>query len=596
MLSLIKKELKVLFSKKTSLVILILYPIILLTLLGIGFDKQNVSLDVGIAGMNNFDSNLVNSGFNAFGVNPISIDSNSSLTKAFLISPIYIIFKPLELGTYSASIFYENLDFFVGQGGLQLSENSLLYLSNKITFEKINYILDQINDLRDLLISQKEKLIEYEVMLDETSNQLIDINNKLSDINFIDLNNTLENKKIDLTEISGKLNNLEDDKNLLLNVYETNKELIKTIDNLYFSLNNFNVNASNFKKDLIVLSILLPQLDALGLDYNVDVNSLITDLNVFTSDYDDLLNQLKDVNTTIHTSNNGLESFILDFNSTFELIKYNVEDTNILIYDLQEKLAVMEIDFNYAQTMLKDSLIKQELIKQDLNSSITILDSLILDLAPENFDAEAISNPIKIDKKSSYEFLTSRDIALIFGMVLVLLFNSILLVSVAGVKDKTQGIDVREKLSSRNRFWFLFGRFLAQSLVGLITAIIMLIFVIFVFNFPILNFGFVLLYLLLSIFAFVAIGLFISIFVDNESIAILISLLIAMPMLFLSGLILPTYFMPEFLSIFANILPLTLAKNAILHSLVGKDSLIYLIGLLIYIFVFLGLVYLFRKR
>ncbi len=599
MWNIIKKELKVLFSKKISIVILVLYPLILLTLLGIGFDKQGINFKVGVSNVEGFDNNLLVQGFETFNVSPIFYDYDENkfnFSSAFLNSPIFIAFKPLEFGVYSTKIFYENLDFFVSQGGVQLSENALLYMSNKITYEKIEIILLKINDLRTLLISQKEKLIEYNGLLDNTSKQLLDINSRLSDVNFIDLNNTLETKKIDLEEISTKLNDLEDDKNLLLSVYETNKDLIQTIDNIYFSLNNFNLNLSKFEKDLLLLSLIYPQLETLGLDLNIDVNSLISDLNLFTTDYSELLNQLKDVNVNIHTSNKGLVSFITDFNSTFELIKYNVDDTNILIYDLQNRLGIMQIDFNYAQTMLQDSLIKQDQIKSDLNSSIILLDSLIEELNPEKFDANAIASPIRIDSESRYEFLRPKDIAIIFGIVLVLLFNAILLVSMAGVKDKSQSIDVREKLSPKNRFYFFLGRFFAQSIVGLLTGIVMLIFAILVFGFPIFNLHFVLLFLILAIFAFVSIGLFISQFVESESIAILLSLLIVMPMLFLSGLILPTYFMPNFLAIFANILPLTLAKNALLYAIVGKNALIYILGLLAYIIVFLTLVYVFRKR
>jgi len=102
--------------------------------------------------------------------------------------------------------------------------------------------------------------------------------------------------------------------------------------------------------------------------------------------------------------------------------------------------------------------------------------------------------------------------------------------------------------------------------------------------------------LILSIFAFVAIGLFISVFVDSESIAILLSLLIVMPMLFLSGLILPTYFMPSALSSIANVLPLTLGKNALINAIVGKSALVPGLILLGYTIVFLALVYVFRKR
>ena len=599
MWNIIKKELKVLFSKKISIVILVLYPLILLTLLGIGFDKQGINFKVGVSNVEGFDNNLLVQGFETFNVSPIFYDYDENkfnFSSAFLNSPIFIAFKPLEFGVYSTKIFYENLDFFVSQGGVQLSENALLYMSNKITYEKIEIILLKITDLRTLLISQKEKLIEYNGLLDNTSKQLLDINSRLSDVNFIDLNNTLENKKVDLEEISTKLNDLEDDKNLLLSVYETNKDLIQTIDNIYFSLNNFNLNLSKFEKDLLLLSLIYPQLEALGLDLNIDVNSLISDLNLFTTDYSELLNQLKDVNVNIHTSNKGLVSFITDFNSTFELIKYNVDDTNILIYDLQNRLGIMQIDFNYAQTMLQDSLIKQDQIKSDLNSSIILLDSLIEELNPEKFDANAIASPIRIESESRYEFLRPKDIAIIFGIVLVLLFNAILLVSMAGVKDKSQSIDVREKLSPKNRFYFFLGRFFAQSIVGLLTGIVMILFAILVFGFPIFNLHIVILFLILAIFAFVSIGLLISQFVESESIAILLSLLIVMPMLFLSGLILPTYFMPNFLAIFANILPLTLAKNALLYAIVGKNALIYILGLLAYVIVFLSLVYVFRKR
>lgn len=599
MWNIIKKELKVLFSKKISIVILVLYPLILLTLLGIGFDKQGINFKVGVSNVEGFDNNLLTQGFDAFNVSPVfyNYDENKfNFDSAFLSSPVFIAFKPLEFGVYSVKIYYENLDFFVSQGGVQLSENALLYMSNKITYDKIEAILLKINDLRDLLISQKEKLTEYNVLLSNTSEQLLDINSRLADVNFIDLNNTLESKKIDLEEISLKLNDLEDDKNLLLSVYETNKELIETIDKIYFSMNNFNLNLSKFEKDLLLLSLIYPQLESLGVDLNLDVNSLISDLNIFTTDYSELLGQLKDANVNIHTSNKGLVSFITDFNSTFELIQYNVEDTNTLIYDLQDRLGIMQIDFNYAQTMLQDSLIKQEQIKNDLNSSIILLDSLIEELDPNKFDANAIASPIRIDSESKYEFLRPKDIAIIFGVVLVLLFNAILLVSMAGVKDKSQSIDVREKLSPKNRFLFFLGRFFAQSIVGLLTGILMLIFAILVFGFPMFNLHFVILFLILSIFAFVSIGLFISQFVESESIAILLSLLIVMPMLFLSGLILPTYFMPEFLSIFANILPLTLAKNALLYAIVGKTALVYILGLLAYVIVFLSLVYVFRKR
>ena len=71
MWNIIKKELKVLFSKKISIVILVLYPIILLTLLGIGFDKQGINFKVGVSNVEGFDSDLLIKGFETFNVTPI---------------------------------------------------------------------------------------------------------------------------------------------------------------------------------------------------------------------------------------------------------------------------------------------------------------------------------------------------------------------------------------------------------------------------------------------------------------------------------------------------------------------------------------------
>ena len=119
MWNIIKKELKVLFSKKISIVILVLYPIILLTLLGIGFDKQGINFKVGVSNVEGFDSDLLIKGFETFNVTPIfyNFDTNSfDFNPSFLSSPVFIAFKPLELGVYSVKIYYENLDFFVSQG------------------------------------------------------------------------------------------------------------------------------------------------------------------------------------------------------------------------------------------------------------------------------------------------------------------------------------------------------------------------------------------------------------------------------------------------------------------------------------------------
>jgi len=496
MLSVIWKELKVLFSKPISIIILLVYPLLLVYLLGIGFSGHNISLDVGLSVQdNNLDKNLLTNSFNGFGVRPIftNFDINnptSYLQNAFLYSPIFVTMYPLNLGTYATKIYYEDLDFFVGKSGTQLTENAIMSLANQISLKKITVMTDQIKALREILLEQKTKLENYSLMLDDTNKELTGIKEKLNTVNFSEIRKTLSDKQNDLNDISYKLDDLKQDKQTLETAYLANKQLVDTLDSMYGYFSALNVDMNTLQNQSLALSLLLLQLQNNNIDLNnFDINSFTGSLNLVNNDLSNIVATINDANTKAAQSTLGLGQFVEDFNSTFALVTNDVNDTNQLLINLSEKINEVESDFNYVNSVVNSSLEKQANIKQDLNTSIAMLDSLVLQLSPEKFDPEPIANPIKLEKESMYSFFKSKDIAVIFGIVLVLLFNAILLVSMSGVKDKTQGIDVREKLSPKNRMYFFLGRFFSQSIVGLLTAIIMIIFAVIVFGFPLMHIG-----------------------------------------------------------------------------------------------------------
>ena len=68
--------------------------------------------------------------------------------------------------------------------------------------------------------------------------------------------------------------------------------MIETIDRIYFSMNNFSLNLNEFEKDFVIVIFDYPQIKSF-VDLDLDVNSLIADLNTFTSDYSELLGQLR---------------------------------------------------------------------------------------------------------------------------------------------------------------------------------------------------------------------------------------------------------------------------------------------------------------
>lgn len=68
--------------------------------------------------------------------------------------------------------------------------------------------------------------------------------------------------------------------------------------------------------------------------------------------------------------------------------------------------------------------------------------------------------------------------------------------------------------------------------------------------------------------AFICLGLLIASLVKNQSTAILTSLLVIVPMLFLSGIVLPLEFMEGTMQLFSSILPMTIANNLLIGLII----------------------------
>jgi ABC-2 type transport system permease protein len=80
-----------------------------------------------------------------------------------------------------------------------------------------------------------------------------------------------------------------------------------------------------------------------------------------------------------------------------------------------------------------------------------------------------------------------------------------------------------------------------------------------------------------SSIAFISIGLFITNFMDTQATAVLSSLLVIIPLLFLGGIIFPKEFMPSLIAEFAKLLPLYIT-NELLIAVMTKGASILLLA------------------
>jgi len=181
----------------------------------------------------------------------------------------------------------------------------------------------------------------------------------------------------------------------------------------------------------------------------------------------------------------------------------------------------------------------------------------------------------------------------------VLVLTCLLLSSIIVIIERNQNVSLRLALSPTNKFTLFSGKVIGQLIIALIEAAIIFLVAYFAFNLQILNsWGELLLATLLIAAAFIGIGLLISALTKNQSTAILSSLLIIVPMLFLSGIILPVEFMEPFMQVISGLMPLTVANNLLVGIIIKGSLLVEMVkevAILLGIFVVISLIILFKK-
>ena len=152
---------------------------------------------------------------------------------------------------------------------------------------------------------------------------------------------------------------------------------------------------------------------------------------------------------------------------------------------------------------------------------------------------------------------------LISGLVsLVVLFGSTSIEAVAVVMEKTNSTLERLLAAPVSVFYLLLGKALAGFMLGPLTAIIVLVPVTIISGSSVANPLAVFFAIVVSSFAFAALGILVSVYAKWIPEAQMYSNFLRFPMAFLSGAFIPVETMPRFLQIVSRMLPLTYSIEA----------------------------------
>jgi len=262
---------------------------------------------------------------------------------------------------------------------------------------------------------------------------------------------------------------------------------------------------------------------------------------------------------TASMSSYFIEKAFSDYSTN--IISQSEEELNTLSSTARQKLNSALLILNTTSNILntnKDLFsIAYPLMNSYLNNAISELESYDDDLSfVQGLDVNFLTKPVSFNRDYVYTGLNAASFNFSSVFCTISLFTLLLLASSGVILDKKNNYLLRIRATKTlissyfaSKIVFYLAVSLAQFLLvmGLITlqgAI---------FNFQLDS--------LLAVFAAItiintSIGLLIGSLSENETVAILFSLTLSLPFLFLSGIFFPIEFMPDYIKVMSNIVPL----------------------------------------
>jgi ABC-2 type transport system permease protein len=142
------------------------------------------------------------------------------------------------------------------------------------------------------------------------------------------------------------------------------------------------------------------------------------------------------------------------------------------------------------------------------------------------------------------------------------------------VWDKSLGVFDRILAAPVSSTSIIVGKTMAGAVMGVISALVLLIIGSLIFDVPFANIGLILLIIVLASFSFTGIGTIISGLASEPREAMMLSNLLRFPMMFLGGVFFDIGIMPTPLPYIARALPLTYATEALRAAMSGDVALI----------------------
>lgn len=609
------KEISLVKSQRIALLLILIYPFLVIGLIGTAFTGIDVSQmkesKVGVVNELAYAPDFTQkfSSLNQLSVVPFP-DENSLIgaIKAKQVVAGLRLSGTSKFEQIKAELYYDNSSLLASQYFVEIAKAMMQRITADLSQQELGKVWEVISNLAGSVDKENQNISDFKAKLADAGTSIDRLEGDLNQLDFSQVDSALAGQQSTISEFNAKntsfisqvdsfkasFNNMKGavaDLNSAVAAYQSNVSDIVSLSGAMDAALGGSIASLSSIRDSLPEGA---QRDGI----TSDINSL-TDARSKLSSLKGIAQQLSSFSSELSSSGSGLNTTIAQADSLFAQVdsqSASISDalgsSTSTISDVSSKLSVFKSSIGEVKGLISESRQSKSDIESKLDASSALLSSFNGELsAIKGIDPQVLAKPAVFYERKIFD-VDPFGILVANSAVIVLILTCMLLTSILILLEKGQNVSQRLALSPTSKATLLLGKIVGQlSIAWVETAIILAVaFAKIPLPFSVggvssIGFGLVSHASIIDIFlavtviavSFISMGILISFFTKNQSTAILASLLVVVPMLFLSGVILPTEFMEPFMQAISSVLPLTIANNILIGLIVKGSTLTGLI-------------------
>jgi ABC-type multidrug transport system permease subunit len=497
-----------------------------------------------------------------------------------------------EHGRLIINIYYDNSQIITSKLYFNITKTVVQGIAYDKSTSALSEIWGKLSSIKTQLRGEVSRVDGFLEDLNRSEQRILSLNEKVKAINVTDMN-TLLNKQM---QRSGEIAGAFDEFTLKMDKYSASissvkAELAESKDKLITyraSINNTIIKFEEYDATFAEVEANLEEIyrtsggnvssveEALEEVQNAraEIRASIEQLKTARADIDSAITKIDSTEAELSTAEDEMRT------AKNEIRKLDImlSESSADIEEMNASVSALSETVEQVKVLISDALESKETVDANLTQSKALMQSFIGSLDElEHLDPEFLANPFIINEKT---VLPQNKLSLMLPMVIavIIMLTSILLTAVSFVTERGQGAYLRMTLSSTGKITFFSGKILGQIIFTLAESAIVILLATSVFGVP---FTYNLINIIAALCAvslvFVSMGLLLSNFTRQQSTTVLSALLLMIPLLFLSGIILPLEIMSPAIRTVASFLPLTVSTMLLSDIILKNTPLLSLI-------------------